>query len=1334
MTRKILLILLSTLLGTLPSGAESGPEFRYRMDNISLNRGLAQHDVSSIIQDRYGFIWIATYNGLHRYDGYEFRIFKHRYDDPGSISDNRILFIAEDSHSRLIVATEGGGLNLYDHDTEQFTTFHFGDNPVDNNLYYILEDPARGLWVASSNGLYRVHINENNEFSYVRYASPPDVRSIALLPSGDLFVGTTLGACILGDADDPHGGYRTLDCIPRGMVYNIVDAGEGGVFICSDTGLYLYGTDGECRRLDFPQFDSGVRGMLRLDGDRLLVAAARNGIAILTMEDGVWKLAPLGVENEGALSRSVSKTMFIDGMNNLWIGTGMNGVFRIDLSADRFYRLFTAQGDGQSFVRAFLHDSHGRQWVQTRHSPLRMERDGVLSPVEIDIPAGEDNLVTGITEDIGRNIWLCAGRQLFEVTAGGDPLRPRNIAADPVFGRDIAPRLKTLLSVASDDRGTVWVGAWNGLLRVKPGALSDRYMFYDDFEFHNADVGIVGIFCDRAGGKLWACSRNYGLIMFELDEDDNITGHTLLSLHGPPGKQLSSNHVWSVIRADDGVVWVGTDTGLNSIELQGSEVVVRRDGLPERLMSEKILGIRQDNDGDLWLNTSDGLLRYTPSDGNLREYYARDGLSSSGLTEGIVRGADGTMYVSTINGVTAFDPRRIKPNPYAPLVRLTGLRIFNRDVAVGEKVGGRVILDRSLLRTESIRLRYDQNNFTILFVGIHFRNSVRNMYSWKLEGYDREWVTGSRRDFSATYNSLPPGRYLFRVKAANSDGVWSEHEATLGVEIGVAPWLSWWAYALYAALLLAVIFVIMKYYSRQQELRNNLYIEQLQNKHERQMSEAREKFHANITHELRTPLTLISAPLQELAGRLGDDSWVASRFEFIQNNTRRLLQLVNQFLDLNKIDSDNMRLNVAQTDVGLLARQAVEDFRPLARTKNINLYEVSEFSPAVGLFDRDKVTKILFNLISNAVKFTPEGGSIAVILSPQEDILQIEVEDTGCGISAEELPKIFDRFYQNPTTSASGTGIGLALARKLAELHHGDIKAYSRLGEGSRFVVSLPLNPAVYSSREIGTAPPLPSPQSETTQGEARPTVLLVEDDDDLRSYIAQSLGGQFDVLARDNAVAGRETALRYMPDLIITDVMMAGVNGLELCEQLKSDFRTSHIPIIILTARSEPEDITLGLRTGAENYITKPFDSEQLLLKVTNIITYSRRRAMAASPDDAQGASSLNEREQKFMDKLKGLIIEKMEDVDYGIEEICLDLGVSRMQLHRKLTMLVNKTTSEYIRDVKMACAREFMESGMYNVSETVYKVGFKSNSHFSKTFKAIYGITPSEFARKKH
>jgi len=784
--------------------------------------------------------------------------------------------------------------------------------------------------------------------------------------------------------------------------------------------------------VDFPQFDGGVRNVLRLDRERSLVATVRYGIVILSGGNGAYAVSPLNVEDGQALDRSIIKTMLVDRMDNLWIGTGTNGIFRLNLSADRFYRLFTASYDGGAFVRAFLKDSYGRLWIQTRQSPLRVVQGGVESPIAISCSDGEDNMVVGIIEDARRNVWLCAGSQLFQSAAGSDPRRPRNMATDPAFRRDIAPRLGLLQTLACDDKGTVWAGVWNGLLRIRPEGSPQRFMFYDSFDFQNSDAGIVDIFCDRAHGKLWACSRNYGLLMIDLDAQDDITGYTLFSLHGPQERQLSSNHVWSVVRASDGVVWVGTDNGLNSIKLRGGgEATVKRDSLPQRLMSDKILAIQEDGAGDLWLNTSDGLLRYTPADGTIRQYYARDGLSSSGLTEGVMRDKSGMIYVSTINGVTCFNPDEIRPSPYAPPVYLTGLKIFNRDVGVGEKIGGRVILEHSLPETKSVKLRYDQNNFTILFVGINFGSTARTIYSYKLESYDRDWITGPSRDLSASYNNLPAGSYRFRVKAANSDGVWSQREASMGVEIGVAPWLTWWAYALYVAIVFTMGYVIFKYYHRQQELKNNLYIEQLKGKHDRQMNEAREKFLANITHELRTPLTLITAPLKDLAGRLGGDPWITSRLDLIRNNTHRLLLLVNQFLDLTKIDSDNMRLNLAPVDVDLLASRVVDDFRMLARQKNISLSKMSEFSPITGLFDQDKVTKILFNLISNAIKFTPEGGSVSVILSPQEETLQVDVEDTGCGIAREELPKIFDRFYQTSGGSASGTGIGLSLVRVL---------------------------------------------------------------------------------------------------------------------------------------------------------------------------------------------------------------------------------------------------------------------------------------------------------------
>ena len=1338
--RKFLLLVLGCFVLWDGACQNNEPDFTYRLDVISINEGLRQHDVRSILQDRYGFIWIATYDGLHRYDGYNFKIFRHQYDDPGTISDNRVLFLYEDSQARFWIATEGGGLNLYDYDQECFTTFKLSENPVDNNVYCIYEDHDQYLWLGTSNGLYRTRLEEDH-FQVERIPSPVNIRVIAEDHQGALLLGTQEGAYVL----DRKGtlGVERLKHLGYTEMLAAESCDDGSMLLGMASGLFIRQPDGDCRQVETDLFQGGVCAITRSRDGEYIIVTELNGVFRVRVESGHCSIRPLKTDNDYLMSTAILKSLYIDNMQNLWIGTGTNGVWRVNLLAPRFFRYYTGPEDGSAFIRAFLHDSYGRDWIQMRYQTLRIYENGSSgqfqpAPKEIilrDPPPFDERrtVVTSLLEDHTRTVWLCTEHRLYRFPAGREIGTPVDLFATPEFQSDVSAPLATLYCIQEDNMGNIWVGSWNGLLQIRrrPGH-RDEYRLYTDFDFQVENGGFIQLFCEKDQPRIWVCSRNFGLLMLDLDESGDIVRKTRFSVEGPSGLQFNSNHVWFVNKGQSGIVWVGTDAGLNSIEVDSGRFVVRRYDIT-RLHNDKILALQEDRFGDLWLNTSRGLLRFTPATRSLRQYYAQDGLSSSALTDVCRMDSTGLFYVCSINGVTCFRPEEVHDNPFVPRVAFSSLKIFNKEVEVGRNGGRKPILARSLLETQEITLRHNQNNFTLEFIALHFNDPARNQYAHKLEGYDAEWIVGDGRNRAASYNNLPAGRYVFKVKAANSDGVWNDECATMEIEILPAPWATWWAYLLYVLALVAIVYFIILYYRRQQILENRLYLKQLEYEQDRVIAEAREKFHVNITHELRTPLTLILAPLQDLIDKARDE-WSVSRLRLIERNTNRLLALVNQFLDLRKLDKESMPLHVRETEVTAIVARLVDNFRLFALQKKIRFSLVCESPRIVGWIDEEKLVKILNNLISNSFKFTSERGCITVVVSVVEDRLQISVEDSGCGIGPENVNHIFDRFYQVEHQSVSGTGIGLPLAQKLAELHHGTITVRSQEGVGSVFTVTLPLSAAAYGldepirklSDSVGPA------RTNDPLFEEKPIVLIVEDEDDMRQYLEQCLAPTFEVISEDNALSGREAALKYIPNLIITDVMMPGMDGFEFCRLLKSDFRTSHIPVIILTAKSEETDVIEGYQSGAEDYLTKPFNREQLLLKIRNIVRFRSAAGTDGKEETAESILPLNDREQRFLDKLTALIKEHIDDTDYSVESVCYDIGISRMQLHRKLTAILGKTTSEFIRDIKMERARELLASGNYNVSETIYMVGFKSNSHFTRVFRDTFGVTPSEFIRK--
>lgn len=1331
----------------LPVGGHVPPTgISHRFEVISVNEGLGQHDVSSIVQDSRGFIWIATYDGLHRYDGYDFRIFRYDAGDDSSLADNRILCVFEDSREHLWVATEGGGLSLFNHADENFTNFKLGENPADNSVYTICEDDDGILWCGAASGLFRVSFDAQGGFVPKKAGddgvSPRNIRCVGFNDYGELFVGTTLGAYLLEkSADgDRYDRFSLLDGTDRMPIYSLYPYQRGAMWIGTGEGLLLY--DGARKKTESIGFRGkylgGVRGIVQDRDGNYYIGTDRQGVFVI--DNASLTMRRMRFDDMEIVNSLLIKNLFIDKMQNLWIGTGNHGVGRVNLLAKPFGRAFTAPVDGGSHVRSFFKDSHGRIWLQIWREPLRVyEQNRPDGTYMLKGEIAHEGQIVAINEDRKGNVWLCTTRSILQAPGGNisgglvDMLKK----FPPPVG--VIPSNTTFHNIKEDNLGNLWVGCWNGLLQIKhPGSADAQYRFHLKFDLPPGNLSFVQLYCEPDRPRIWGCSRDMGLIMIDLDERGDIVNRFRFHMDAPEGQRLNSNHVWAVAKGLDGRIWVGTDAGLNCIEAgNGSFSVENFKGIG-RLDNDKIHAIVRDRKGDLWLSTSVGLLMFNPETRRLRQYFYSDGLSSSALTQNSQMDADGAIYLGSINGITYFHPEEIHDSEFVPQVAISSLSVFNRKVNVAEKVNGRVILDRSILDTKQITLAHNQNNFTLGFIGLHFDDPYRNLYAHKLEGYDREWIVSDGRNRTASYNNLYAGKYTFRVKAANSDGVWSDEETLLDIEIKAAPWATWWAFLLYAVLTGLVIYVIFRYYRSRQLLENQLRIQQLEHDHENAIHEARVKFHTNITHELRTPLTLIMAPLQDLLDRHYDDCYTEERLNLIRKNAERLSGLVNQFLDLSKLDKETMPLRVSETDIVGEIRILVDNFSLYASRKGVNLRMICETSCFIGWVDSEKITKIVMNLLSNALKFTPENGSVTVIVSQHEENLQIAVEDTGCGINGEDIGRIFDRFYQAKQNEASGTGIGLSLVQSLVKLHHGSITVTSREGEGSIFTVSIPAGKEAYQSDEIVTVPfdGLHGVSPETADDEApandKPIILVIEDDDDLRGYLKSCLSPMFEVLVENNAESGFEVALHYIPNLVITDVMLPGMTGFELSEKLKSDFRTSHIPIIILTAKDSDEDMLEGYRTGAENYITKPFKKDQLLLKVKNIVTYrmfshNERRSVLTD------TSPLNEREQKFIRRVTTIIHDNLDRTDYSVEEICREIGTSRMQLHRKLTALTGKTASEFIRDIRLAKAKELLETGNYNVSETIYQVGFKSNSHFTKSFKDAFGVTPSDFLKKR-
>jgi signal transduction histidine kinase/DNA-binding response OmpR family regulator len=762
--------------------------------------------------------------------------------------------------------------------------------------------------------------------------------------------------------------------------------------------------------------------------------------------------------------------------------------------------------------------------------------------------------------------------------------------------------------------------------------------------------------------------------------------------------------------------------------------------------------ILEDGRGNLWMSTSkDGIYKFNPKTGELHTYDVFDGLQGNEFLAAGLKSTSGEMYFGGKNGITVFHPDSIRSNQNPPPVAINGFKVFDKPRPISAE----------------LTLPYRDNFFSFDFVALSYAFPSRNQYAYQLEGVDQNWVPAGTRRY-VSYTNLDPGTYVFRVKAANHDGVWNTTGASVKILITPPWWRTIWAYLLYVGLFLGMIVALRQYTISQERLKNNLLLSSLESKKLVELDQLKSRFFTSISHELRTPLTLILSPLERNLAS-GNKGWFGeSEVRLMYRNARRLLELINQLLDISKLEAGKMQLEALTGEMMSFLKSKVDFFHSMAESKGISLRFSSHPETLFTRFDQDKLDKIVSNLLSNALKFTPLGGEVEVRvwirMAPESTIapqwLILEVDDTGIGIPDDQLDKIFDRFYQvdsSHTKAFEGTGIGLALTKELVGLHQGNIRISSSLGKGTCFTVELPLQ-EIWNAPEMDGIPltnislsegetvrldsSMLATQPEVPSDKQAPLLLVVEDNADLRTYIRNIFQTRYRVVEARQGAEGLQMALETIPDLIISDWMMPVMDGVELCHQLKNDERTSHVPLILLTAKVTVQSKLEGLETGADDYITKPFHTEELFVRVKNLIEQRKKlrerwsqafthlpAAALAQDSHPPSAPKLSAVDDKFLQRVIQVIEAHLSDAEFSIEKLEKEVGMSHANLNRKLKALTNQSPSEFLRHYRLRRAAQLLLQGRNNVSEVAYGVGFMHMSYFTRSFRQLYKMSPSEY-----
>ena len=1358
-----------------------------RFEHLTTKDGLLSNNVQSIVQDRLGFVWLATYEGLYRYDGYNLTSYRHESFDSTSISDNLINFVHEDPSGILWIGTWGNGLDRFDPVSGVFQNFNHSPNDSTSLSNYtvnsIVSDEQGHLWVATEKGLNRLDTKTNQIQQY--YFDPNDSLSLSHNVINDLFIDSSNRLWV--------GTYL------------------GGL------NLYVPELDGFLRythQQDNPEsLSSNYVSSIKEDHAGNLWLGTDSGLNCLDPNSGKVQRFEHDPDNANSLSNNQISAIHIDKSGLVWIGfdEAGHGIDRFDprtQSSSNYSSHIDFSNPSKASLSSILLDEHittmyedqgGLLWIGTNGggvSRFSLYKEGFTlyrhDPSNPHSLSG--NNIRGLIEDDNNILWIGVeggGLNRLDRNTGtirhfrSDPDNPQSLSDDKV-----QPLYK-------DQQGYIWVGTFGGgLNRFDPSTEIFTHFFHDPEDLNSLSHNFVTYLYGDRHNNMWISTWGGGLNWYNPE-----TGQFKQYRNDPDDPlSLSYNWVLPILESRDGRYWIGTfGGGLNRFDPITQTFSHLRHNAANRnsLSDDRVLSLYEEKDGTLWIGTSNGLNRYDPQSKTFQHFREKDGLSNNTIY-GIVPGGENVLWISTrfglsrldvasmtfvkfteedglqdneynsisslraangelffggINGLNLINPSKIRFNTTPPQIVFTSF----------SQVGGQhMSLDSSITYKKNLVLSHKNDLITLEVAALNFMAPNQNQYAYRLGGLDNSWVPlGKKRDI--IFSDLSPGKYTLFVKGSNNDGYWNEQGTSLQIEILPPYWDSWWFRITLPLILVGAAILVYRrrmdsLKQRQGELETQVNmrtqeLEKARGKAEA-ANQAKSRFLANISHEVRNPLTLIIGPLSDLVEqRLGPLSEkVIDHIQLVQENANRLHQLINNLLDLSELEEGQLKPNRERQDLIALLRYIVSCFSLLAEQKEISLQLITSEKEIVFNFDASLLERVFANLLSNAFKYTYSKGKITVSIELlDQDKVEVSIRDSGVGIPEKHIAHIFDRFYRVEDEQIFlGTGIGLAYAKELVELHGGNISVESDEGYGSTFYVVLPIargkgnllnehhvsheHSGNYANIEVSR---LLAPFKCETNALAdvdRTTILVVDDDRDVRQYISMQLRSEYNVIEASSGEEAQFKVRTFLPDLVVCDVVMPGIGGFEFLDELKADPKINYIPVIMLTANIQGK--IEGLQRGADEYLSKPLDLLELKLRVNNLLTARKnlqskfsplKKTLIINPVSMQPAS------ERFLARLQETIEEHLSDEEFSVESLAEEMGQSRVTLYRKVKELLGHGPSELIQDLRLQRAKQLIDERAGNVGEIAYGVGFKSISHFSKAFRQRYGTPPSSVLAQK-
>jgi len=1343
----------------------------YQFSQLDITKGLSHNRITSIYKDHKGFMWFGTIAGLNRYDGYSFKTFTYDADDSLSLADSYVQKIFELPHRKMFIQSRSGN-SIYDPVKENFTdaAIWLRSAGLPAGSIKSIAKTGKYFWfLFADSGLYKMYADgktakrpgDNNTASAIADVKPDSKGNLVIVYR--------------------NGVIEKMDC---------------------NTDKIFFSTDAVTKELDKAIYDFSIFTDMQDDIWLYLPTVPFGAIYYNTFSNEVKKIT----KENGILNNNIVSGIVQDANNNIWIGTDHGGANVIDKKTFRALYIKNIEGDNtslsQNVITTLYKDDLGFIWLGTYKRGINYYHENITKfPLYRHQPGNSASLgyddVNRFVEDSKGNIWIGTnggGLIYFDRQANTFKQYRHEVNNSNSISNDV------IVSLCIDHENKLWIGSYFGGLDCFDGARFIHYRHSDANSKSLAEDRVWEIYED-GDMNLWIGTYDGGLDRF--DRENNIF------YHYKKGKNsVSSNYAGAFAEDADGNLWIGTDAGLDVLQkasgkflhyntsnsnLSNNDIIsLLKDnaqniwigtrnglnvfsvankkfysfGVKNGLPDNSILNILQDDANNIWISTFRGLSKISAQNAggvikiNCKNYDELDGLQNRDFNDNAAyKTRSGELIFGGASGFNIFNPSNIKENKNVPKIAFTDFQLYNNSLSDGEVFNKHVILPQAISETKEITLRYNENVFSIEFASLSFDNTEKNQYAFMLEDFNKDWLVTSAATRHATYTNLDPGEYVFKVKAANDDGVWNSEGISMRIHILPPFWQTPLAYAIYLLVAAAILFFARRLVIQRARMRFALEQERKEAQRLHELDMMKIKFFTNVSHEFRTPLSLILTPLDKIVKSTHEPEQ-KKHFQLIHRNARRLLNLVNQLLDFRKMEVQELTMAYSEGDVAKFIRDICYSFTDMAEKKNIQFFYTSCKENLLTSFDHDKLERILFNLLSNAFKFTPENGTVNVDVFTKENgeeaTVIIKIKDTGIGISKEKQDKIFERFFQSETPGAiinQGSGIGLAITKEFVRMHNGTIHVESELEKGTCFTVTLPFKKITepvldipvmqINGKEKINGHSVPAPETgfdikavKHKNGKSKKqTILIVEDNEDFRFYLKDNLRALYSVIESANGKDGWQKTLSSYPDLIVTDISMPLMDGIELCKKIKADPRTKHIPVVILTALTGEDKHLKGLEIGATDYIIKPFNFEIMLSRIRNILDQQKslKKALVKHVEAKSSEIKAESADEKFIKHAMEIIEKNLSNPDFSVEELSRELYVSRVAIYKRVFNLTGKSPLDFIRSIRLQHAAQLLEKTNLTVSEVAYEVGFNNPKYFAKFFKGEFNIVPSAYQSEK-